>query len=88
MPTQDVLGATSGPSWARLLGELLEDIKSDILEMFGVDVDREEVSWHWFAAKLATLLSAPAQAYRPDGYPLPRTRLQAALNPPPRPKKT
>lgn len=79
----------AGIPWRRLL-DVLPQIKLDVHETYGVDLDAPGVaantSWHWFSAKISGLLSAPIRAYRPDGYPLPPNRLARELFPIPAPK--
>lgn len=64
-----------------------EDLKWDIAERYGVDldVDASRVSWHWLTSRIRALLSAPVGGYAPDGTPYFATRAQARLTPVRRP---
>ena len=68
-----------GTPWTKLY-EHWEDIKLDIHEAYGVDLDRDtSVSWHWFESRLGGLLTMPYRGYAPDGAPIAANRLQLAL---------
>ena len=68
-----------GTPWAKLYKHW-EDIKLDVHEVYGVDLDRDPgVSWHWFESRLGGLLSMPPRGYTLDGAPIAANRLQLAL---------
>ena len=68
--------------WSTLY-DFWDEIKLDIHEAFGVDLDVEEqrkkVSWHWLESRIGGLLDAPPVALTADGRPVPRNRLQWSL---------
>ena len=72
----------AGVRWADLFDNW-GAIKLDLLEVFHVDLDRDDhraaISWHWLVFHIGGLLEDPPHAFGPDGRPLPANRLQWAL---------
>lgn len=70
-------------SWRSLYDHWAEIIL-DIHELFGVDLDdddvRARISWHWFETRVEGLIGAPPRAWFPDGHAIPSNRLQWALS--------
>lgn len=74
----------TGISWRRIL-ELFPLIEQDLHDVYGIDMDADDIlrkrSWRWLQARISGLINAPP-IVSPDGRLVPSTRLGWAINPP------
>lgn len=76
----------SGPGWLDLIDDHMDSIYADFLEVYRIDLDADDLSWHGFTARIVGLLTRPpALTPVPETgqvFVAPSTRLGVALNPP------